>query len=175
MVPVHPPFDLSETAKAERRKAYECRGLADLTGKNTPVRREMKLAFFGDSITWQANGPSAEEPVAVNPRNNFEDSEAYYDLIGRGLLRAGLQEVGLINHALTGAGVREVHDGRERAGEKKGQVLQPPFAKLLEADQPDVAIVFIGVNDAGWRQTEPAEFRRELAAPLRMTMLFYPL
>lgn len=164
VVPLHPPFDLSETAKAERRKVFESRGLAELTGQQTPLRPGMKLAFFGDSITWLANGPSGEEPVAANPANNFEDSEAYYDLIGRGLLRAGLQGVTLFNHALNGGGVRELHDGREHTGEKKGQVLQPPFAKLLDRDQPEVAIVFIGVNDAGWRQTEPAEFRHELAA-----------
>jgi lysophospholipase L1-like esterase len=162
--PRNPPFEIAETAKQARRKMVEQAGRALLTGKLSALRGGTKIAFFGDSITWMANGPDGQEPVAANPVNNFNDSGAYYDLIGRALQEGGRGGVTLTNHALNGGGVRELHDGREHTGDQKDRAYQPSFAKLLDAERPSVVVIFVGVNDAGWRQTEPGVFRSELAA-----------
>ena len=50
--PVNPPYDLSDKARSERQKLYEVPGLADLSGKDTPLKKGMKISFYGDSITW---------------------------------------------------------------------------------------------------------------------------
>lgn len=52
---VDAPFDVSDKAKAVRRKIYSVPGREMLSGKDTSLVDGTRIAFFGDSITWQNN------------------------------------------------------------------------------------------------------------------------
>ena len=141
--PVNPPYDLSENAVAERRKLYDVPGRANLSGKQTPLKMDMKIAFFGDSITWGGG---------------------YVGVIDHALKAgAGTKElsVQLINHGVHGGGALTLRDG-EDSKSHVGGTKPVPFAENLAADKPDVAVIFIGINDIWWRKTSPADFEKAL-------------
>lgn len=141
--PVDPPFDLSETAREDRRKLHQVAGRANLTGKETPLKKEMKIAFFGDSITWGGG---------------------YIGLIDQALKAGeGSKDLGvrLINHGVNGGGLLTLRDGEE-AKSHVGDIRPRPFAEYLAEDRPDVVVIFIGINDIWWRRTAPADFEKAL-------------
>jgi len=69
---INPPFDVSAKAIADRAGIYEVNGLADLTGKGSPLKDGMTIAFFGDSITWQ-NGYVPAIDAAIKAGEGSKD------------------------------------------------------------------------------------------------------
>ncbi len=141
--PVNPPYDLSDKAMAERRRLYEIPGRANLGGKNTPLKKDMKIAFFGDSITWGGG---------------------YIGVIDQALKTGeGTKDLGvkLINHGVNGGGVLTLRDGDDSKSHV-GDTKPRPFAENLAEDKPQVAVIFIGINDIWWRKTSPADFEKAL-------------
>ena len=144
---VKPPFDVSDEAKAARRKVYDVTGLARLTGAATPLKKDMRISFFGDSITWQ---------------------NAYIRKIAKALAgSANTKSLGvrLINRGVNGGGVLSIRDGSPKAAyvsaaNRNGP--QAPFAEVIAADKANIAVVFIGVNDVWWRKTSPDDFDKAL-------------
>ena len=141
--PINPPYDLSDKAMAERRKLYDIPGRANLSGKQTPLKKDMKIAFFGDSITWGGG---------------------YVGVIDRAL-KAGEgtkdMAVKVINHGVNGGGALTLRDGEDSKAHV-GNTKPVPFAENIAADKPDVAVIFIGINDIWWRKTSPADFEKAL-------------
>lgn len=144
---VDPPFDVSERANGERADLYEVRGRAMLSGRHTPLEQDMRIAFFGDSITWQ---------------NVFIGEIQKALATGEGTRKLN---VTLLNHGINGGGVLSIRDGSEKAAyvdEKNRDGKQAPFAEMIGRDEADVAVVFIGINDVWWRKTSPEVFERAL-------------
>lgn len=141
--PVDPPYELSPQARAERTKLYGVPGLADLSGKGTPLRKGMKISFYGDSITWNRSYLGAIEAA-------LDRGEGTKDL-----------GVALINHGVNGGGVLQLRDGDEGKAHFGGTKPRP-FAETLAEDKPDVVVVFIGINDVWWRNTTPEVFEKAL-------------
>jgi lysophospholipase L1-like esterase len=145
---VDPPFDVSPAAIAGRERLYEVPGLDRLCGKKTPLADGLVVSFFGDSLTWQ-NGYIAILDKALQAGAGTAD------------LR-----VKLVNRGINGGGVLSLRDGSEKAA-YPGDSGQKPFKDVLAADDADVAVVFIGINDVWWRETAPEVFEqglRDLAA-----------
>jgi len=148
VVAVNPPYDLSAKAKAERQKVYEVAGRANLVGKATPLKKDMKIAFFGDSITW-GGGYIATIDQAIKS--------------GEGTRDLGVK---LINHGVNGGGALTLRDGDDTpAGSTShaGGTKPRPFAEYLAEDKPDVAVIYIGVNDIWWRKTTPEAFEKAMS------------
>ena len=163
---VAPPFDVSDEAIAARRKVYGIPGLTRLTGPQTPLTKDMRIAFFGDSITWQ-NAYIRKIEKAISSSANTKS-------LG----------VRLINRGVNGGGVLSIRDGSPKAAyvsatNKNGP--QAPFAEVLAADKADLAVVFIGINDVWWRKTSPKDFEKALrdlaaaAAKAKTTMVLATL
>ena len=145
--PVNPPFDMSPKAYAARQAIYKVNGLANLSGKDTPLKAGMRISFFGDSITWQNQFISK---IEASLKSGTGSSQL---------------DVKLLNHGINGGGVLQIRDGAEKsayvdATNKDGRQL--PFAEVIAADRSDVAVVFIGINDVWWRKTSPADFAAAL-------------
>ncbi len=140
---IDPPFDVSTTAIAARAKQYEVPGLAKLSGPGNPLKDGLTIAFFGDSITWQ---------------NVFLSQ---IDKAIQSGMPTKARTVKLINRGINGGGVLSLRDGSKEGG-YPGNSPQEPFAKLLAADQADLAVVFIGINDVWWRNTTPEVFEEGL-------------
>ncbi|MEI7901556.1 MAG: GDSL-type esterase/lipase family protein, partial [bacterium] len=141
--PVNPPYDVSDAARAERQKAYAATGRASLSGKGSPLKNGMKIAFFGDSITWGGG---------------------YISVINQALKSGeGTKELGvkLINHGVNGGGVLTLRDG-DIGTAHVGNTKPRPFAENLADDKPDAVVIYIGVNDVWWRKTSPADFEKAL-------------
>jgi lysophospholipase L1-like esterase len=141
--PVDPPFDLSDAARDDRRKLYEVAGRARLAGGETPLKKGMKISFFGDSITWGGG---------------------YIGLIEQALKAGeGSKDLGvrLINHGINGGGVMTLRDG-EAAKSHVGDTHPRPFGEYLAEDRPEVVVIFVGVNDIWWRETAAADFEQAL-------------
>lgn len=137
---VNPPFDVSSAAVEARRKIYDIPGLAGLTGAESPLKKDMTIAFFGDSITWQKNYIRMIDDAI---QSSDHTKKLNVQLLGRGI---------------NGAGVLDVRDGVKDFFDQT----QPPFTEVLAKDEPDVAVIFIGVNDVMWRGTSPDDFRQGL-------------
>ncbi|MEI7900769.1 MAG: family 20 glycosylhydrolase [bacterium] len=146
--PVNPPFDVSPSAQTARQSIYASNGRSVLSGAGSPLTANMKITFFGDSITWQ-NGYLSRIQTAL---------DAGAGTSGR--------NIDCINRGINGGGVLSVRDGEATLNGYGGT--QPiPFAQALAADQPGVAVVFIGINDVWWRNTSTNTFAgalRDLAA-----------
>jgi lysophospholipase L1-like esterase len=140
---VHPPFDVSNEARAQRAKIYEVKGLADLTGKASPLKDVMTIDFFGDSITWQGGYIGAiDQAVKAGEGSKHK-------------------KVKLVNRGVNGGGVLSIRDG-SAGGAFPGSSAQKPFAQVIAADKADLAVVYIGVNDVWWRNTAPDVFEKAL-------------
>ena len=148
VVPVSPPYDLSPAAAAARTAIYTSTGRADLTAAGSPLTTGTRIVFFGDSITWQ---------------------NTYISLLNTAIATgAGTtgKTITLINRGINGGGVADIRDGASGSG-YPGNTPQASFASLLTSDQATIAVVYIGINDAGWRNTTAAAYEqglRDLAA-----------
>jgi lysophospholipase L1-like esterase len=141
--PIDPPYNLSDEAKTQRRQVYEVPGRANLSGKDTPLKRGMKISFYGDSITWNRSYLSKIEKA-------LKEGEGSKSLA-----------VKLINHGVNGGGALTLRDGDE--GKAHFGNTQPrPFAETVAEESPDVVVIYIGVNDIWWRKTSPADFEAAL-------------
>jgi lysophospholipase L1-like esterase len=138
-----PTWDTSPQAVAERAAFYSVPGRADLTGPASPLAPGTKIDFFGDSITW-LNGYVTNIQNAINT--------------GPGT--AGKRIV-CVNHGDDGAGVLQVING-EATTNGFGGTIPRPFATTIATDRPNIAVVFIGVNDVWWRGTPVDTFRQGL-------------
>ena len=151
-------FAIDAITDAARAELFAKGALAALTGAPTPLPPESRLAFFGDSITWQHGFlTKIEEALAT----------------GAGTKAHGIT---VINRGINGGGVRDLRDGspgNARAGGRPGgdgNAPQATFNALLEEDRPTLVVIFIGVNDVNWKGTTPLEFEealRDLVAAAR--------
>jgi lysophospholipase L1-like esterase len=141
--PPTPPWDTSPQAVAARTAFYSVPGRADLSGPTSPLAPGTKIDFFGDSITW-LNGYVTNIQTAINT--------------GPGT--AG-KHIVCVNHGDDGAGVLQVLNG-EATSNGFGGVRPQSFATTIATDRPNIAVVFIGVNDVWWRGTPADTFRQGL-------------
>jgi len=141
--PLDLPIDLSDAARARRKLLYDVRGRERLTGTDTRLRDGMTISIFGDSITWGGGYTRLID-----------------EAIKKGEGTASLK-VKVINHGVNGGGVLTIRDGDDSKNHAGGT--RPiPFADTIAADKSDVAVIYIGVNDVWWRNTEPEVFDRAL-------------
>lgn len=109
--------------------------------------KDTRISFFGDSITWQ-NVYISEIQQALESGEGTKDSGIH-----------------LFNHGINGGGVLSIRDGSDKAAYVEAKTRngkQKPFAEVIAADQADIAVVFIGINDVWWRKTSPADFEQAL-------------
>jgi len=165
--PAKTAFKIDPESDATRRAAYEVDGLKMLAAIAKDATLPKRIGFFGDSITWQGKGPG-DKPGSPSPTNQFEGGKQFYNQIGRALVRAGVSEIQMFNHGINGGGAREIEDGKEHTGNSAGEVIQPSFAELLDKEQLEMAVIYIGVNDAWWRETDPAVFESSLEKMVKM-------
>jgi autotransporter-associated beta strand protein len=137
--PVDLPIDMSLKAYEARRALYDVPGLEHLGGLGTPLKPNMVISVFGDSITWGGG-------LVKNLQDGVRAG-------------AGAKELNLrvINHGFNGAGVRDIRDGqntKNHSGNRKPE----PFAQTIAADKADVAVIYIGVNDVWWKKSTPEEY-----------------
>jgi lysophospholipase L1-like esterase len=137
------PIDMSPEAVAARAAVYGVPGRDHLSGLNSPLAPGTRIDFFGDSITW-LNGYVSRIQLALDA----------------GASTAGQGIVG-INRGVDGAGVLQILNG-EQSNHGYGGVTPRPFATTIAADNADVAVVFIGINDVWWRGTAPDTFQQGL-------------
>ncbi len=143
VVAVNPPFDLSPEAFAEREAVYSVPGRDHLAGADTPLTAGTTISVFGDSITWQDGYLTHIRTALAN---------------GEGTQALG---VNVINRGINGGGVLQVRDGVADSA-FPGSSAQASFADVIAADDTDIAVVFIGVNDVWWRGTSEEDFRTAL-------------
>jgi len=137
--PVELPIDMSAKAYEARRTLYEVPGLKWLGGPATPLKQNMVISVFGDSITW---GGGLVKMLQDGVREGADSKS-----LG----------VRVINHGVNGAGARDIRDGqnsKNHAGNQKPE----PFAQTIATDKADVAVIFIGVNDVWWKKSTPEEY-----------------
>ena len=139
-----PPFDTSPEAVAARAAFYSVPGRAHLTGPGSPLKAGTKIDFFGDSITW-LNGYVSRIRSAINASAT-----------------TGGKNIVCVNRGDDGAGVLQILNGDPGTTHGFGGVTQQSFASTIAADHPNVAVVFIGINDVWWRGTSPATFQQGL-------------
>ena len=137
------PIDSTPEAVARREKLYSVDGLAELTGKSSPLKDGMNIDFFGDSITWLNS--------YIGRMN---------EAIAHGEGTKG-KRIKLVNRGINGGGVLQIRDGAKEAG-YPGNSPQAAFAKLIASDKADLAVVFIGINDVWWRKTAPDVFEKAM-------------
>ncbi|MBK7406514.1 MAG: hypothetical protein IPJ41_18445 [Phycisphaerales bacterium] len=142
------PFDLSYAERKGRlARVASVHGLDELRAA-VRGRGSLRVAFFGDSITWQNGFVSTIE----------------------GVLResGGPREVAVTNRGINGGGARELRDGLNTSSHVGGHVggesngPQAPFDAVLAEDRPDLVVIFIGINDVNWRGTTEAQFDEAL-------------
>lgn len=137
----NPPFDLSETARAERAKLYSVPGRAHLTGQDTPLRDGMRIAFFGDSITMQGG-------YVRNIQKALKEGEGTKGM-----------KITVFKHGLNGGRVPTVLEGKCPWGNLGGTMQE-----LLDKEKPHVVSIWVGVNDVwhGPKGTSPEDFEAGL-------------
>ena len=138
------PYDMSPAAIAERTAFYDLPGRANLTRANSPLSAGTKIDFFGDSITW-LNGYVSNIQTAINT--------------GPGTTGKGIV---CINRGDDGGGVLQILNGDPGTTHGYGGITQKSFAATIAGDRPNVAVVFIGINDVWWRGTPAATFQQGL-------------
>ena len=137
--PVDLPIDMSLKAYEARRALYDVPGLERLGGLGTPLKPNMVISVFGDSITW--GGGLVK---------NLQDGVR----AGAGAKSLGVR---VINHGVNGAGARDIRDG-QNSKNHSGNQKPEPFAQTIATDKADVAVIYIGVNDVWWKKSTPEEY-----------------
>ncbi len=145
VMPVNPPFDLSPRAIREREQRYQSDGLERFAQAIRGRQEKLTITFFGDSITWLGG--------YIKQIANVVEREQKGDLIT------------LNNRGIDGGGARHLRDG---AGGLFNQ-RQEPMANVLAQDKPNIVVIFIGVNDVHWLNTEPQAFREALTTLIDTT------
>lgn len=144
VVPLNLPIDRSAEATDQRKAHYQVPGLANLTGKATPLKKENAvISFYGDSITWGGGYLRVIQSALAS---------------GAGTKKLGIK---LINHGVNGGGVLALRDG-DKGTAHFGNTKPLPFAQSIAADKADLAVIYIGVNDVWWRKTTPEVFEQAL-------------
>ena len=141
------PFDLSETARAEREKLYAVPGRANLTGKDTPLKDGMRIAFFGDSITMQGG-------YIRNIQKALKEGEG-----------TKAMTIAVFQHGLNGGRVPTVLEGKCPWGNLGGTMQE-----LIDKEKPQVVSIWLGVNDVwhGPKGTSPEDFEAGLRKMVAM-------
>lgn len=116
-------------------------GLTRLVRADSGLAPGEKIAFFGDSITMQGG---------------------YIQLIERAIGESEPTKplgVKLLPHGLNGGRVPTVLQGKSPWGD-----LGAPMAELLQAEQPTIVVIYLGINDVwhGDQGTTPADFEAGL-------------
>ncbi len=132
------------TARAENtpEPAKLSPGLEKLTAEDTPLKKDMKIAFFGDSVTMQGG-------YITTIRAALKDSPNTRDL-----------NIKLLQHGLNGGRAPTVLEGKSPWGDLGGTM-----ESLLEKEKPDVVVVYLGINDVwhGKNGTTKPDFEAGLA------------
>jgi lysophospholipase L1-like esterase len=132
---------LSLAQAADEAPAIPDTGIKALTAAKTPLKKDMKISIFGDSITMQG-GYADDIQKALGAAASTKDLN-----------------IQITRHGLNGGRVPTVLEGKSEWGDLGGT-----FEALLEKDKPDILVIFLGVNDVWHREkgTSPAEYRSGL-------------
>ena len=144
VTPIDLPVDQSPEASSRRRALFDVQGIAKLTSEGTSLKKKgTVISFYGDSITWNGGYLRVLEN-AINAGMKTKDLA-----------------VRIINHGVNGGGILSIRDGDEGTAHS-GNTKPLPFAQTIAADKPDIAIIFIGVNDVSWRKTEESVYEKAM-------------
>jgi lysophospholipase L1-like esterase len=141
IVPLVSAMAISVAPAADEAPALPTTGIAALTAAKTPLKKDMKISIFGDSITMQGG---------------------YADDIQKAIANAASTKdlnIQITRHGLNGGRVPTVLEGKSEWGDLGGT-----FEALLEKDKPNILVIFLGVNDVwhGEKGTSPSEYRSGL-------------
>jgi lysophospholipase L1-like esterase len=119
-----PAYDISPGAQAIRTAGYTVNGLKRIAAAGTPVKSGMIIAYYGDSntdvIQWQVELVDSLKRVgAVSLNRGINGADAY-----------GLRY-----------GIRKYNAGG-------GLPTPKPFPDQIADDKADIAVIYIGINDA---------------------------
>jgi lysophospholipase L1-like esterase len=144
----NPKWDMSPSATAARTAVYSVPGLANLSGASTNLKPNTKISIFGDSITW-LNG-------YITNINNA---------LASGAGSSGLNTQ-VFNHGINGGGVNDILNGKANNAYTPGNTnaAQAAFNTVINNDDSDVAVVFIGVNDVHFLGTSASTFQTSLTS-----------
>ncbi len=120
---IAPVYDISPAAQEARTASYTLNGLSLISGNNSNVSTGLTMGFYGDSntdtIVWQAQLVDTLSTLGVTS----------------------------LNRGINGADVQELWDGVRNFDAGGGLENPLPFSEQIIADNIDVAIIYIGIND----------------------------
>jgi lysophospholipase L1-like esterase len=128
-------------------RAAESAGIQKLCGEGTPLRKEDRISFIGDSITMQGG---------------------YVDLLAKALKTGkATAELGveLFKHGLNGGRTDTIQTGVTPWGR------QDSYEALLTKDKPSLVVLFLGVNDVNQgNNVGPEAFEKNLTTLVDMAL-----
>lgn len=120
---IAPVYDISPAAQEVRTTSYTLNGISQISGNNSNISTGLTMGFYGDSNTdmtvWQALLVDTLSPLGVTS----------------------------LNRGINGADVQELWDGVRNFNAGGGLENPLPFSEQIIADNIDVAIIYIGIND----------------------------
>ena len=118
-----PVYDISPAAQDVRTSSYTLNGISQISGSNSNVSSGLTIGFYGDSntdvIVWQQPLVNALSTLGVTS----------------------------LNRGINGADIQELWDGVRNYNAGGGLENPVPFVEQIIADNIDVAIIYIGIND----------------------------
>jgi len=120
---IAPVYDISPAAQDIRTFSYTLNGLSQISDDNSNVSSGLTIGFYGDSNTdvviWQQSLVNTLSTLGVTS----------------------------LNRGINGADIQELWDGIRRYNSGGGLETPSPFVEQIVADNIDVAIIYIGIND----------------------------
>lgn len=150
---IPPAFDESQAACDARQAAYDTHGREVLSGSGTPLQANMAISCFGDSITWLDNP------------NSYINSLKAALAAGAG---TSSKNITVNRRGINGGTAADILNGRGTD--------QASLQDVLDADQPDIVTMFIGINDIWWAGTSAAAYEqtmRDIATVIKTNGIQY--
>ncbi|MDP1559766.1 MAG: GDSL-type esterase/lipase family protein [Pirellulaceae bacterium] len=125
------------SAVIAQEEATKPADLDALVGADSPLQKNERIVFVGDSITMQGGFVELIDQAVRDKQSELE--------------------VKVTRHGLNGGRVPDMMAGKTPWGEMK------PFAEILSEEKPTVLILYLGINDVMHSPgTSPAEFEQGL-------------
>jgi lysophospholipase L1-like esterase len=118
-----PVYDVSPAAQETRITSYTLNGISQISGSDSNISTGLNIGFYGDSNT--------------------------DIMVWQGLLVDTLSTLGVtsLNRGINGADIKGLWDGVRNYDAGGGLEEPAPFSEQIIADNVDVAVIYIGIND----------------------------